>query len=245
MRAIRLCFFQMLAYMRRDMMLFAACLAPVLAGLFFRFAIPFGEAVLTDWFHLSAVISPYYALIDVLFAMLSPAMFCFVPAMVSLEEADDKTAAYLFVTPLGKTGYLSARLAIPALAAFLVTVVLLPVFKLTAFSPAAILLLAAGGTLQGVIAALLILTFSSNKLEGMAVAKLSALTFLGAVIPFFVKGNAQYLLLPLPAFWIGKAACGNMLYMLYMLPAFALSAIWIWFLLKRYLRSYPFFDCFR
>lgn len=92
MKAIRLSFSQMLAYMRRDMMLFAACLTPILAGLLFRFAIPLLEAALADWFHVPAIISPYYALIDIFFAMLSPVMFCFAPAMVSLEEADEKTA---------------------------------------------------------------------------------------------------------------------------------------------------------
>lgn len=235
MRAVRLSFFQMLAYMRRDMMLFAACFTPILVGLLFRFAIPLLEAALTDWFHISAIISPYYALIDTLFSMLSPVMFCFVSAMVSLEEADEKTAAYLFITPLRKTGYLFARFGVPAVTAFLVTVILLPVFKLTTFSPIAILLLAAGGTLQGIIVALLILTISSNKLEGMAVTKLSMLTIFGAVIPFFMKDNVQYVLCPLPSFWIGKAVCENRF--LYMLPAFALSAIWICFLLKRYLRK--------
>lgn len=235
MRAVRLSFLQMLAYMRRDMMLFAACPAPIFAGLLFRFAIPSIEAALTRYFRVPAVISPYYALIDILFSMLTPAIFCFVPAMVSLEEADEKTAAYLFITPLGKTGYLAARLAVPAVTAFLVTVILLPVFKLTAFSPAAILLLAAGGTLQGVIVALLILTLSSNKLEGMAVAKLSTLTVLGAFIPFFIKADVQYMLFPLPSFWIGKAVRGNILPD--MLPAFALSVLWICFLLKKYLRK--------
>lgn len=225
MKAIRLCFFQMAVSMRRDRMLFVACLAPILAGLLFRFAIPFLEAVL--------VISPYYKLIDVFFVMLSPTMFCFVSAMTSLEEADEKTAVYLFITPLRKTGYLSARLGIPAVIAFLVTVILLPVFKLTFFSPTAILLFAAAGTLQGMIVALLVLTLSSNKLEGMAVTKLSTLTVFGAVIPFFIKNNIQYMLFPLPSFWIGKAACENVL--LYMLPAFALSAVWIGGLLKRYL----------
>lgn len=233
MRAVRLSFFQMLAYMKRDMMLFAACLVPILAGLLFRFAIPAAEAALTDWFQISAIISPYYALIDIFFAMLTPVVFCFVPAMISLEEADEKTAAYLFVTPLGKKGYLSARFGVPAVAAFLITVILLPVFKLTALSPAAILLFAAGGTQQGMIVALLILTLSSNKLEGMAVTKLSTLMILGAVIPFFIKDNLQYALLLFPSFWIGKAACENIL--IYMIPAFALSAIWIYFLLKRYL----------
>ena len=235
MKAIRLSFFQMAAAMRREMMLFAACLTPIIAGLFFRFAIPFLEAVFIEYFHLPAVLSPYYKLIDVFFMMLSPTMFCFVSAMVSLEEADEKTAVYLFITPLGKTGYLSARFGVPAVIAFFVTVILFPVFKLTTFSPMAILLFAAGGTLQGMIVALLVLTFSSNRLEGMAVTKLSTLTVFGAVIPFFIKDDVQYVLFPLPSFWIGKAACENLL--LYMLPAFALSAVWIFLLLKRYLRK--------
>ena len=151
MKTVRLSFFQMLAYMRRDRMLFAACLAPVLAGFLFRFVIPLLEAALTDWFHVSAMIAPYYALVDIFFAMLSPAMFCFVSAMVSLEEADEKTAAYLFVTPLGRNGYLAARLGIPSVGAFLVTSVLLPVFNLTSLSALDIILLAARATFQGII----------------------------------------------------------------------------------------------
>ena len=175
MKAIRLSFFQMAVAMQRDMMLFAACLMPIIAGLFFRFAIPFLEAVLTERFHISAIISPYYKLIDIIFMMLSPTMFCFISAMVCLEEVDEKTAAYLFITPLGKTGYLSARFGIPAVTAFLMTIILFPVFKLTTFSPIAILLFAAGGTLQGIIVALLVLTLSSNKLEGMAVVSVALL----------------------------------------------------------------------
>ncbi len=169
--------------------MFVVCFAPVPVGFLFRFAIPFLETVLTDWFHISAIISPYYVLIDTFFAMLSPTMFCFVSAMVSLEEVDEKTAAYLFVTPLGKNGYLAARFCIPSITAFLVTVVLLPVFKLTSLSAIEIVLLAAGGTLQGIITSLLILTISSNKLEGMAVSKMSGLVVFGAAIPFFVKDN--------------------------------------------------------
>lgn len=235
MRAVRICFLQMLAAMRKDMMLFAACLSPIFAGFLFRFAIPLLEDVLTDRLFVPAVISPCYALIDLLFAMLTPAMFCFASAMVSLEEADEKTAIYLFVTPLGRNGYLTARFGIPSLAAFLETIALLPVFKLTALSASDTVLLSAAGALQGIIISLLILTLSSNKLEGMAAAKLSSLMICGAAVPFFIKGSIQYILSPLPAFWIGKAACENAWH--YTLAAFPLSAGWIGFLLKRYLRK--------
>lgn len=235
MKAIRLNFCQMAATMRRDMMLFASCLAPILAGFFFRFAIPLLEAALTGGFHIMAIISPYYKLVDILFAMLPSTMFCFVSAMVSLEEKDEKTAVYLFIMPLRKTRDIFARFGIPSVIAFLATIILLPVFKLTALSPITILLLSAGGTLQGMIVALLALTISSNKLEGIAVTKLSTLTIFGAVIPFFIKSDIQYVISPLPSFWIGKAILENI--PLYMLPAFVLSAMWICFLLKQYLRK--------
>lgn len=215
-------------------MLFVSCLAPILAGIFFRFAVPLLETVLTNCFQVEAALSTYYKLIDILFAMLTPDMFCFVSAMVALEERDEKTVAYLFITPLGKTGYLFARLGVPSAIAFLATVILLPVFKLTTLSAMSILLLAAGGTLQGMIASLLILAVSSNKLEGMAVAKLSGLVILGAAVPFFVRSNVQYLVSPLPSFWIGKAVLENR--MPDMLPAFGLSVGWICVLLKWYLR---------
>lgn len=184
---------------------------------------------------MTAVISPYYRLIDILLAMLPSTMFCFVSAMVSLEEKDEKTAVYLFITPLGKTGYIFARFGVPSVIAFFTDVILLPVFKLTALSPLTVLLLSAGGTLQGMIVALLVLTISSNKLEGMAVTKLSTLTVFGAAIPFFIKTDIQYIISPLPSFWIGKAILENTLF--YMFPAFVLSAVWIWFLLKRYLHK--------
>lgn len=235
MKAIRLSFIQMVTAMRRDMMLFASCLAPILAGFIFRLGIPFLEAVLCEYFDMPAIISPYYRLIDLFFVMLSPTMFCFVSAMVSLEEADERTAAYLFVTPLGKTGYLYARFGVPVAIAFLVTLILLPVFKLTAFSAIAILLLAISGTLQGIIIALLVVTLSANKLEGMAVTKLSSLTISGIAVPFFIKGNVQYALLALPSFWIGKAACENRLP--YIFPALILSVVWICVLFNGYLRK--------
>ena len=133
----------MAAVLRQDMILFVSCFAPILAGFFFRFVIPFIEHALTERFHITAIISPSYKLIDLLFAMLSSTMFCFVSAMVSLEERDEKTAIYLFITPLRKTGYMAARFGVPSAIAFLATIILLPVFKLTALSPLTILLLAA------------------------------------------------------------------------------------------------------
>lgn len=235
MSAVKLCFFQMLGAMRRDMMLLAACAAPLLAGVAFRFGIPVLETALRGWLHLPMVISPYYELLDVFYAMLSPLMFCFVSAMVCLEEVDDRTATYLSVTPLGKTGYLAARFGLPGAAAFVLTAALLPLFKLTPLSVTEILLLALNGTLQGILIALLILTLSSNKLEGMAITKLATFPVAAVLVPFFTAHPIQYIVSFLPGFWMGKAVCDKV--PLYMLPALTLFALYICALFKRYLRK--------
>lgn len=162
----------------------------------------------------------------------------YVTVLFALPESwQEKAAAILIFSDPAAMGLffmgaivLLERLGLPAVAAFFVTLILLPVFKLTTLPLLTILLLTAGATLQGVIVALLILTISSNKLEGVAVAKLATLTVFGAAVPFFIQSNVQYAISPLPAFWIGKAILESR--PVYMLPAFGLSIVWIFFFLK-------------
>ena len=86
-------------------------------------------------------------------------------------------------------------------------------------------MLSLGGTLQGIIIALLIVTVSSNKLEGMAVTKLSSLIILGAVIPYFVPAPFCFGFCFLPSFWMGKAMVERSL--IYLLPSIVAAGVWI------------------
>lgn len=235
MRAVGICFLQMLKFIKKDRMLFAACFAPLLAGAFFRFAVPWADRKMAVWFSDTLILRPYYGLIDVVFSMLASIMFCYAAAMVILEEVDDHIAGYLFVTVLGKKGYLLARLGIPAAAAFILTVLLLPVFKLSGSGVLSIVCLAGGGALQGLILALLITAFSSNKLEGMAVTKLSSLLVMGAAVPYFFNGDVQYFFSLLPSFWMGKLAYHGE--PLYIFPMTAVSALWILLPVKKFVNK--------
>lgn len=225
MRAIGLSFFHMLKLIRKDRMLLAAGLAPLLAGIAIRYAVPLAEGSLVCLTETQAVLAPYYALFDLFFASLAPAMFCFIAAMVMLEERDEHIDRYLSATALGRNGYYISRIVLPDLAAFAVTAILLPVFHLSPLSAGAILLLSLAGSLQGIIIALLIVTISSNKLEGMAVTKLSSLMMLGAVIPYFVPAPFSFGFSFLPSFWMGKTMMENCL--LYLLPAIAAGGCWV------------------
>ena len=95
-------------------------------------------------------------------------------------------------------------------------------------------MLALTGILQGIIIALLIVALSSNKLEGMAITKLSALMILGAVAPYFVPKPLCYCLSILPSFWIGKAILENVLS--WMMMAVLVAGIWILVLLRVFSR---------
>lgn len=235
MTAVRNSFLQMLYMIRKDMMLVAACIGPVLAGAAFRFGIPMAEKALCGMFGKSFILQPYYELLDLFLAVLTPVLFCFAAAMVILEERDDKITRYMFVTPLGRKGYLIARMGIPFVLAILVTLVLLPLFMLTRQHFWMILFLSVAGAIQGMMVALMIVTISSNKLEGMAVSKLSTMTMMGFVVPYFITNKVQYVLAPLPSFWMGKVVqCGNPVYIL---PMFLVSSAWIGFLLYRFERN--------
>ena len=131
MRAIRLSFLHMLKLIRQDRMLLVAGLAPLLAGIAIRYAVPLAESSLVRLTGAQAVLAPYYGLFDLFFVSLTPAMFCFIAAMVMLEERDDHIDRYLSATALGRNGYYISRIVLPALAAFAVTAILLPVFHLT------------------------------------------------------------------------------------------------------------------
>jgi len=233
MKAIRLSFMQMLLFVRRDKMLVAVCFVPLLAGVFFKFAIPAIDR--SDWTSAAAILVPYYGLFDLFLSILAPMMFCFAAAMVVLEEHDDHIEHYLFVTTLGRKGYIISRIGLPAVIAFIVTLILLPVFGLTDLSVSEVIFLSVAGALQGVIIGLLVVTLSKNKLEGMVVVKISMLTMSGLIVPYFVTHQLQYVLLFLPSFWIGKVICDRKL--IYVLPSMLLILIWIYYLLKKYLKK--------
>lgn len=235
MKAIKSNFRQFLLFLKNDNMMFAACFTPLICALLFRVAVPLLEKLVTSYFNVSEIITPYYALFDLFLSVLSPTMFSYVAAMMILEEKDDHIVEYLFVTPLGKQGYLVSRLGVPMGISIVVTIILLSFFSLSKIPIAANVLLSVAGAAQGIITALIIIALSSNKLEGMASAKLTSLMSLGIMAPFFIQKGTQYLLSPLPSFWIAKGVYENNY--LYMVLSLALSSIWIVFLIKRFARK--------
>ena len=217
-----------------DMMLALSCVVPLLAGLVFRFLIPPAESWLVAYTG-GAVIAPYYPLLDLFLACIAPMMLCFATTMILLEEVDDKVSRTYSVSPLGKGGYLLVRLGVPAAVALLANLLVLALFSLSGTGGLRIFLAAGLGCIQALIISMLIIVFSKNKLEGMAVTKISAITLLGLPAPYFLDGPLGFVPAFLPSYWMGRFSQTDSL-----IPALAavlLSAIWILLLSRKFMRK--------
>lgn len=219
----------------KDSMLVAACAGAVLTALFFRFGIPALEAALCAAFHKDAILLDYYLLFDSVLAFVTPYMFCFASAMMMLTEYDENMANYLAVTPVGKKGYIVSRLVFPAIIALLVSLGFVHWFSLTTWSFFMALSACALTALMSIAVALILFSYSHNRVEGMAMAKLSGLLLLGLAVPFFLSSNEQYLFSFLPSFWIAKYILEQDV--LLFVPALLSTLLLIWALCRKFIRK--------
>jgi fluoroquinolone transport system permease protein len=221
--------------MKSDPMLLLIAFAPVLVGFLFWFGVPFVEVRLINYLALEEVISPYYGLLDLFLVMLTPSMFSFVVAMIVLEEADDQLISYLAVTPLGKTGYLFSRFGLTGILSLIFSFLVFALFHLTAMNSWVLVGVGVASAAQGICTAMLIVTFSANKVEGMAIGKFTMLFTMGALAPYFISGKAQYILSGLPSFWLARAVKDNN-FMCIVIALF-IAVVWIALVAKRFTRK--------
>lgn len=230
MRAILLSFKMLIKHISRDGMLLMVSIAPVLMIALIYWALPeFIYPILP--FNLK----PYYLIFDLFSAITISYLFCFASSMAVLEELDDNVSPYLSVTPLGKVGYIVSRLLIPAVISILVTICIINIWSFTKLTTIDIVVISILMSLCSVIASMLVIVVAKNKVEGMAMSKLSGLVMIGLFVPFFLFDNTQYLFAFLPTFWVAKLAITREY--LYLIPAILCMAIWIVLLLRRYQRK--------
>lgn len=235
MRPLLRCFGMLLRQVAKDSMLYAVLAAPLLAGSMFRFGIPYIETLLSGAWGRPAMFAPYYLMFDLFLAIMTPYIFCFAASMVVLTERDENMAAYMAVTPVGKRGYIASRLVFPAVLSIFVSLTIMRCFTLTVWSGPMLLLTCGLASLLSIGLSLFIVSFSQNRVEGMALAKLAGIILLGLPVPFFLASGIQYLFSVLPSFWIAKL-CLDKNY-LYTLPALLTSVLWIRALSGRFARK--------
>lgn len=220
---------------RQDGMMTMVLIAPLLAGLFFRFGIPVLESVLTSRFDVASILSPYYVLFDLFLGAITSYMVAFVVVLAMLDEYDANLVQHFVVTPLKRSGYLYSRLGVAMLVSWLISFLLMQLLALTPWSVWLSFIVTLLLTLMSLLFALIVFSFSNNKVEGMAIAKFSGLLMMGLVIPFFLSGHNGFFFVWLPSYSIAMYATNPR--MVWFLLATCSSGIWIWILSRAFLKK--------
>ncbi len=202
MSAVMKLFFSGVRQIFRDGMLSILIPAPFLMGAALWFALPFADSLLLQ--EMDFTIKPWFSLSDGFLMVMTPVMIGMVFAFLLLDERDEGIGIYYRITPAGGSAYLIARLGIPMIWSFFISLLVLGFFGLSLDNLMIIIIVAALGSLQGVISCLFLAVLAGNKVEGLALSKLLNITVLGLPIAWFINEPYRYLLGFLPSFWIGE-----------------------------------------
>ncbi len=145
-------------------------------------------------------LTPWFALIQSTCLLIAPVMVGIVGGLMILDQRDEGILTAAAVTPLGLNGYLTYRLALPGLAAWLVTAVMLALVDLAPVQPGAVLLSSLCAAPLAPLLALAISVLASNKVQGFAIAKANGLVTAPVVAAWFVAPPAQWLFALLPTY---------------------------------------------
>ncbi len=205
MKAIWRSFIQMLKTLKDDFMLYMALSFALILGILFKFGVPALDGVLLDIFNRESILMNHADKFDIIFVSLAPFIYCYVAGMVGLEDIDNHTANALFVTPLGNIGYTISHFAIPAVIGVVTTWIFYPFFHISNLSIGNVIFISLIWGIIGYIMALLMITASRNKMEGLVITRIEAVSLMAYLVPFFMKGKIQYVFAWLPSWWIGKS----------------------------------------
>lgn len=190
---------------RRDSLLIYMLVIPPIMVLAVRLILPWLTERSLANFGFDLV--PYYPmLLSFFFVLQLPLLFGLMVGLLILDERDDDTLTALRVTPISVAGYALYRGGTTVLFSTLYVIIALPLtgLMLPSVLPALIPIAILSGTLAPLFC-LVIATFASNKVEGLALMKALGIFLLGPLAAYFVDSNWQLLLGVLPTYWPAKA----------------------------------------
>lgn len=184
-------------------------------------------------------LTAYYRLILSFFGLIPSMLFGMLIGFLMLDERDEEIITYISVTPLGRMGYLSYKLLAAAVVSFFFYFITVYGSGLAPLPLARTSLLALTAALEAPMAALFLVAFADDKVEGMALGKVFGMIYLGPFAAFFVTSDLQWIAGVLPPFWITKAytAAEPAAFYLYIACGLAVHLAVIFLLLKKFLSN--------
>ncbi len=169
---------------------------------FYAFVMAIGGYYLVNYINNEFPYSVWDEILAMFFIIMTGYMFGAVTSFTLLDDKDDSVLMSLKITPISVKAYVIIKLASSMVFGFIATTAIIYATGfLEGASTLVILAVALLGALQGPSLALIVNSFSSNKVEGFVVMKLSGLILFFPVIAFFVTGVTQLILGIAPGYW--------------------------------------------
>ncbi|PKL09496.1 MAG: hypothetical protein CVV51_03520 [Spirochaetae bacterium HGW-Spirochaetae-7] len=190
----------------RDPLLMLMPFVPFLAAGALRFFLPLLSAFVDK--ATGFRIMEYADLARVVITLFPGMFYGMVAGFLLLDDRDDGVSAYWGATPVGRSGYLAARLGLFSVAAFAAGLAVGPVLGLGRIGAAGTLGTAALGAAQVPFIALFLAAFAANKVEGLSILKaLSGLDM--APIAIYLSLPIRAVGWPFPQYWAAELALGR------------------------------------
>lgn len=178
----------------RDRTLLSFLFFPLLVWALLRWGLP----ALTEQY---PMLSEYHSLALMFGGMQSAVLFGFVVAFLMLDEKDEQVMEVIRVLPISPNFYLLYRLLFSSSVAALLALGILMWSGIAYPGWKAAVCVAVLYGLTAPLITLLIATFASNKVEGMALFKAVDLVLMVPLLAFFVEIPLRYVFGLVPVFW--------------------------------------------
>lgn len=222
----------------RDGMLLLLIPAPFLMGAALRLLLPFVDEIMQQ--RLDFTLVPWYLLSDSMVLTLTPVMTAMICSFVMLDERDEGIGVYYNITPVTGYSYLISRVALPMVWGYISSVLVVLLFGFVVNDIFTIMIASLIGTFQGVVMSMFLVAIAGNKVEGLALAKLTNIFTMGFVVPWFIQSPFKYIFGILPSFWIGEILINPNLKafttIVFGMVGLIICLIWIRVLTKMFLR---------
>lgn len=185
---------------RRDPMLMMALCGPLLLILFFTYVPPLAEEWLRVKLHFE--LSNYYDLLLICLLQLLPLLLGMISGFMLLDERDEHLILLFAVTPLSRSGYLLLRFTVPFLLTVCFSVLLIRMTDFVSIGGLNMLLLVSLLAMEAPLVGLFMVAYAENKVEGLALAKVTGVLIMIPVYVYFVSDPWQYLAAFTPNFWL-------------------------------------------
>lgn len=185
----------------KDPVLMVGIVAPLALLILSRIGFP----VAADWLmnRYAFDLNAYSSFVAIFLVMTFPILTGMMTGLLILDERDENIISYYAVTPLMRRGYMVYRLALPSVLCALLSSLYFIASGLSSFQSEHIyiLLLLA---IEAPGFALFLASFSSNKVEGLALSKIGGLFIAGPIVAYFIPSPWQFMGAWIPTYWPAK-----------------------------------------